>query len=164
MSDITGTFAALKRNVKIAEGFKNEKEKQYLNAASAWVAAKLRRESGAQISPDEFSQEYARFFPVIGDGPDTIAQKRAARRIAQQSMLTAAGRAAPKSKGTGTTSDGTETNSERPPPPSGQSFSLPPKLLEMTYEQLGQLDDENLERLGLYEAVINRMKELKKGK
>ena len=160
LSDITGTFAALKRNVKIAEGFKNEKEKQYLNAASAWVAAKLRRESGAQISEDEFSQEYARFFPVIGDGPDTIAQKRAQRRIAQQSMLTAAGRAAPKSEGTGTTSDETETNSKRPPPPDGQSFSLPPKLLEMTYEQLGQLNKENLQMLGLYEAVVNRMEEL----
>ncbi len=163
LSDITGTFAALKRNIKTAEGFKTEKEKQYLNAASAWTAAKLRRESGAAIGPDEFAQEYARFFPVIGDGPDTIAQKREQRRIAQQSMLTAAGRAAPKSKGTGTTSEGTETNSERPPP-GGQSFSLPPKLLEMTYEQLGQLNKENLQMLGLYEAVRNRMKELKKGK
>ena len=69
-------------------------------------------------------------------------------------MLQIAGRAAPQ------IAESETSSSQTPPRSDSQSFSLPPKLLEMTYEQLGQLDDENLERLGLYEAVINRMNEL----
>jgi len=154
LDEITSTEAALKRNVKIAEGFKSEKEKQYLNAASAWTAAKLRRESGAAIGEDEFAQEYARFFPVIGDSAETIAAKRRARKVAQKSMLNAAGRAAPQTTGSEASS------SENPPPSDGQSFSLPQNILEMTKEELGQLDDKVLKKLGLYEAVIDRMKEM----
>tara|TARA_R110000822_G_scaffold287416_1_gene408680 strand:- start:3597 stop:4868 length:1272 start_codon:yes stop_codon:yes gene_type:complete len=154
LEKITSTEAALKRNVAIGEGFKSQKEKQYLNAASAWVAGKLRQESGAAIGEDEFAQEYARFFPVIGDSAETIAKKRAGRKVAQDQMLQIAGRAAPQ------IAESETSSSQTPPRSDSQSFSLPPKLLEMTYEQLGQLDDENLERLGLYEAVINRMNEL----
>ena len=148
LSDISGTFAALKRNIKTAEGFKTQKEKQYLNAASAWTAAKLRRESGAAIGEDEFAQEYARFFPVIGDGPETIAQKRAQRKIAQKSMLTAAGRAAPEPKETKTS----KTQST--------SSGLPPQIAKMTLEQLGTLDEETMRTLGLFEAVRDRINEL----
>lgn len=148
LSVITGPLAALRRNFKVGEGLKSEEEKQYLNAASAWTAAKLRRESGAAIGDDEFAKEYARFFPVIGDGPDTIAQKRAQRRIAQQSMLTAAGRAAPKSEGTKTSKN------------QSTSSGLPPQIAKMTLEQLGTLDEDTMRTLGLFEAVRDRINEL----
>ena len=154
LDEITGEWAALKRNVKIAEGFKSQKEKQYLNAASAWVAGKLRQESGAAIGPDEFTEEYARFFPVTGDSAETIAAKRRARKVAQDQMRQIAGRAAPQTTGSEASS------SETPQPSDGQSFSLPQNILEMTKEELGQLDDKVLKKLGLYEAVIDRMKEM----
>ena len=148
LDEITSTEAALKRNVKIGEGFKSQKEKQYLNAASAWVAGKLRQESGAAIGPDEFTEEYARFFPVTGDSAETIAKKREGRKVAQDQMRQIAGRAAPQTAGSET------------PPPNNQSLSLPPKIAEMTKEQLGKLDRETMETLGLFDAVIDRMKEL----
>jgi hypothetical protein len=66
----------------------------YYQAASDWVRAKLRKESGAVISPQEMEQEIKTYFPLPNDAPGTISQKKAAREQALSGMRQMAGRAA----------------------------------------------------------------------
>jgi hypothetical protein len=66
---------------------------QYYQAASDWVRAKLRKESGAVISPGEMAQEIKTYFPVPGDTQATIEQKLRARQQAWTGMHNMAGRA-----------------------------------------------------------------------
>lgn len=69
---------------------------KYYQAAADWVRAKLRKESGAVISPQEMVQEIRTYFPMPGDGKDVIEQKRLARLQAQQGMRDMSGRAGKK--------------------------------------------------------------------
>lgn len=64
---------------------------QYAQAASDWVRAKLRRESGAAIGDDEALREFRTYFPVPGDSPQVIRQKTQARELATQAMVQSAG-------------------------------------------------------------------------
>jgi hypothetical protein len=66
---------------------------QYDQAAQDWIRAKLRKESGAAIGADEMKQEYATYFPMVGDTPEKIAQKAEARRVVTLGMGKSAGRA-----------------------------------------------------------------------
>jgi hypothetical protein len=56
-----------------------------------FVNAVLRKESGAAIGKDEFTNADKQYFPQPGDGPDVIAQKAQSRAQAIQSMQTSAG-------------------------------------------------------------------------
>lgn len=67
--------------------------KAYFQSAADWVRAKLRKESGAVISPTEMSSEIRTYFPVPGDDADTVAQKAAARKQAEKQLSTMAGQA-----------------------------------------------------------------------
>ena len=64
---------------------------QYEQAASDWVRAKLRRESGAAIGDEEALREFRTYFPVPGDSPQVIRQKTQARNLATQGMIQSAG-------------------------------------------------------------------------
>ena len=66
---------------------------KYDQAAQDWIRAKLRKESGAAIGVDEMKQEYATYFPMVGDTPEKIAQKEEARRVVTLGMGKSAGRA-----------------------------------------------------------------------
>lgn len=66
---------------------------QYDQAAQDWIRAKLRKESGAAIGADEMKQEYATYFPQVGDSAEKIAQKAEARRVATLGMQKSAGKA-----------------------------------------------------------------------
>lgn len=66
---------------------------QYDQAAQDWIRAKLRKESGAAIGADEMKQEYATYFPMVGDTAEKIAQKAEARRVVTLGMQKSAGRA-----------------------------------------------------------------------
>lgn len=68
-----------------------EVAQQYEQAKRNWVAANLRQESGAVIGADEMAQELKRYFPVAGDGPKQIEQKRQARLDAMAGMEAIAG-------------------------------------------------------------------------
>lgn len=68
-------------------------QQQYDQASQDWIRAKLRKESGAAIGVQEMAQEYATYFPMPGDGPEVIAQKRQARAVANDGMWQSAGRA-----------------------------------------------------------------------
>ena len=66
---------------------------QYDQAAQDWIRAKLRKESGAAIGVDEARQEYATYFPMVGDTPEKIQQKAEARRVVTLGMAKSAGKA-----------------------------------------------------------------------
>ena len=66
---------------------------QYKQAASNFINAKLRRESGAVISPSEFTEARSQYLPVPGDKPETLAQKKANRDLVYASLRKAAGNA-----------------------------------------------------------------------
>lgn len=65
----------------------SENKQRYNQAADEWIRAKLRKESGAAIPPDERDQEYATYFPKFGDKPPVIAQKERTKRVAEEAML-----------------------------------------------------------------------------
>ena len=59
---------------------------RYWNAASNWVRANLRKESGAVIGEDEMEQEIRTYFAQPGDSDQTIEQKRRLRAVTEQAM------------------------------------------------------------------------------
>lgn len=69
----------------------NPEQQKYRQAASNWIRANLRKESGAAIGENEMEQEYETYFPVPGDSPQVIEQKRRAREITTQAMIQNAG-------------------------------------------------------------------------
>ena len=66
---------------------------QYEQAQENWVTANLRKESGAVIGPEEMKKEIRKWFPVVGNSPEVIEQKRKSREVAEESMRRNAGRA-----------------------------------------------------------------------
>jgi hypothetical protein len=67
----------------------------YDAAKKNWMAAQLRKESGAAISQGEYDEADRQYFPQPGDLPSTIKQKRELRRVAAESMRRSSGQAAP---------------------------------------------------------------------
>lgn len=57
---------------------------QYKQAKTNFMTAVLRKESGATIQPSEFATADAQYFPVAGDSPEVIAQKRQNRETAMR--------------------------------------------------------------------------------
>lgn len=72
--------------------FKASPKAQELYAAKLnFMTASLRKESGAAISPSEFTSEDKKYFPQPGDDVETRAQKKAARELAIRAMAVQAG-------------------------------------------------------------------------
>lgn len=71
----------------------NSTQQQYKQLSDDWIRAKLRKESGAVIAPEEMAAEYKTYFPQPGDMPEVIAQKAQARRQAEAQIAQSAGRA-----------------------------------------------------------------------
>lgn len=63
----------------------------YDQAKRDFVNAQLRRESGAVINPSEFANAERQYFPVPGDSPEVIAQKRKNRENAIAGVTVGAG-------------------------------------------------------------------------
>ena len=61
-------------------------QKEYATAAMDWIRAKLRKDSGAVIGPQEAKDEYKTHFPVPGNDVNQIAQKRRLREVVTQGM------------------------------------------------------------------------------
>lgn len=72
-------------------GGRSADRQSYRQAQEDWVRAKLRKESGAVIAKEEMAQEIRTYFPQVGDSAQVVAQKANARKIAANSMKTAAG-------------------------------------------------------------------------
>ena len=65
---------------------------RYQQAASDWIRAKLRKESGAAIGEKEAKDEYSTYFPMPGNSAAVIEQKRQARELATNAMKMNAGK------------------------------------------------------------------------
>jgi hypothetical protein len=75
----------------IPESLSSEKWKMQTQAERNFVNAVLRRESGAAISPSEFSNAEQQYFPRAGDTPEVLKQKKANRELVMQSLTREAG-------------------------------------------------------------------------
>jgi len=69
----------------------NPQFRSYQDTKRTWIAAALRKESGAAISENEYKQKDTQYFPQIGDTPEEKQKKATLRQIAEQNMRTAAG-------------------------------------------------------------------------
>jgi hypothetical protein len=77
----------------LARSVQSPETQMYDQAAQDWIRAKLRKESGAVIGAQEARDEFATYFPQVGDTPEKIQQKAEARRVATLAMQKSAGRA-----------------------------------------------------------------------
>jgi len=75
----------------------SDKQQQTDQARRNFVTAILRKESGAAISPTEFSNEEKKYFPQIGDSDKVIEQKQKARELAIKALEVQAGPTGAKS-------------------------------------------------------------------
>lgn len=93
ISDGVGTSLA----GKIASGLplgnyaQTAEYQKYKQASSNFITALLRQESGAAISKTEFDRYEREYMPQPGDGPEVLAQKNEARRVAIDGMKKGAG-------------------------------------------------------------------------
>lgn len=69
----------------------DDDQRQVEQAQRDFVNAVLRRESGAVISPGEFTNATLQYFPQPGDDPQTIANKKRNREIAIMGLAAEAG-------------------------------------------------------------------------
>lgn len=75
---------------------KSSEAQQQEQAERNFVNAVLRQESGAAISPSEFSNAEKQYFPRAGDSPEVLAQKKANRQQVMRSFEAEAGPALEK--------------------------------------------------------------------
>jgi len=69
---------------------------QSYNAAKQnWIAAVLRKESGAAIAKKEYQDADGQYFPQDGDSPALVKQKQALRELAEEEMTKTIGPSAP---------------------------------------------------------------------
>lgn len=76
---------------EVANKIASAKEQQYASAASDFVTAQLRKESGAAIGEQEFERKYREFFPMPGDTADQIKSKKIRRSMAANDMSISSG-------------------------------------------------------------------------
>lgn len=75
----------------LTHALSSDKRNAYRSAVENFIAATLRLESGAAISPAEFEKQYRIYFPGPDAGPEEIAQKRRARDLAISALKAEAG-------------------------------------------------------------------------
>lgn len=72
--------------------FKGENRQLFEQAEKNFINAVLRRESGAAISPSEFSNARSQYIPQPGDTAAVLAQKKTNRDLVQQGLTQEAGK------------------------------------------------------------------------
>lgn len=96
---------------KMAPNFMKSAEWQsYEQAQRNFLNAVLRRESGAVIAQSEFEEGRKQYFPMPGDKPAVIEQKRKNRELVTRNFIKAAGRAYEPYEQTGSGMSLTATN------------------------------------------------------
>jgi hypothetical protein len=60
---------------------------KHFNAARGWIAGILRQDTGATIQPFEIEEYYPTFFPVPGDTPALVEQKRKLRKVTEDAIF-----------------------------------------------------------------------------
>jgi hypothetical protein len=79
--------------MKLPNVIQSEENQIFEQAKRQFIAAYLRRDSGAVISPSEIAEADRTLFVQPGDGPEVIKQKRKARETITNSLKVGAGRA-----------------------------------------------------------------------
>lgn len=69
----------------------SDQQGRILQAQRDWVRAKLRLESGAVIGDEEMAEEIRTYFPLPGEGPNIVEQKRRSRLEAERQLGIMAG-------------------------------------------------------------------------
>lgn len=113
---------------------RSEDQQVYWNNAQDWIRAKLRKESGAVIGPKEMSDEFRTYFPMPGDGPDVIANKKMLRDVATNTMIKQSAGAYDELYGTPTEGDKGQKQTDQK-----QGKQQNKSLKNMTTEQLKAL-------------------------
>ena len=72
-------------------GGPSPEQQQVDQARRNFISAVLRKESGAAIGVDEYSNEERKYFPQLGDSDKVIKQKQDARKLAIQALEAQAG-------------------------------------------------------------------------
>lgn len=108
--DPTSTAAAIQRgkiHIPLLGDFgtpeiaKSGEHKQFEQAKRNFINATLRRESGAAIGKDEYENATQQYFPVVGDTPEVLDQKKQNRLLAIEGIKMASGGAYDKLSGMG---------------------------------------------------------------
>lgn len=82
-----GDTSLLFGGVTLPTGLANSQGwRQYSSAARNWIAAILRKDTGAAVTREEWDWYFPMYFPQPGDGPDVLAQKELARREVAQGL------------------------------------------------------------------------------
>lgn len=71
----------------IGSYFTSDEFKKYQSAKDNWIAAQLRKESGAAIGAEEYAAADRQYFPQINDPPSVLEQKRKLRQTATEGMM-----------------------------------------------------------------------------
>lgn len=74
-----------------ANAMLSDNDQKIMQAQKSFLTSVLRQESGASISPSEFSVARKQYFPQPGDSAETIAQKTANREMVIKGFQTTAG-------------------------------------------------------------------------
>jgi hypothetical protein len=74
------------------ERWKSDDRKTYESAKENWIAANLRKESGAAIGEKEYADADRQYFPQPGDSQKQVQEKASRRKVAERSMRSAVGR------------------------------------------------------------------------
>lgn len=74
------------------ERLKSDDRKTYEAAKENWIAANLRKESGAAIGEKEYADADRQYFPQPGDSQKQVQEKMSRRKIAERAMRSAIGK------------------------------------------------------------------------
>lgn len=86
-------LVSFETQVRLPAALQTANVQQYMQAARNLINAILRRESGAVISPTEFSEARQQYLPQPGDSPEVLAQKKSNRDLVFASYRSGSGSA-----------------------------------------------------------------------
>lgn len=86
-------FKLLESKSQLANKLLTPDQRQAAQAIRNFITAKLRKESGAAISPTEFEDARLQYFPALGDDAATLAQKKSLRESVLNNLITGSGSA-----------------------------------------------------------------------
>lgn len=86
-------YAQYQLQKKVPSNYQSAEFRQYDQAVTNFITAKLRKESGASISPSEFADAYKVYIPQPGDDKTTLANKAKVRQQVTRDQNAQAGNA-----------------------------------------------------------------------
>lgn len=85
------TFKLASSTSQLANAALTPEQRQVAQAMRNFITAKLRKESGAAISPSEFEDARVQYFPALNDDPQTLANKKALRDSVLNNLIQGSG-------------------------------------------------------------------------